>query len=41
MAEVSTNPGVVDACTLERKEVLVGWSTTIKKCEKALNDYLE
>lgn len=41
MAEVSINPSVVEACTIERRDVLVGWSQAIKKCEKALNDYLE
>lgn len=41
MQEVSINPSVVEACTIERRDVLVGWSQAIKKCEKALNDYLE
>lgn len=35
------NPNVIEACTNERKEMLLGWSASIKKCEKALNDYLE
>lgn len=41
MAEVSQNPSVVEACTPERGNTLIGWSAAIKKCEKALNDYLE
>jgi len=41
MADASANPSVVEACTNERKDILIGWSQAIKKCEKALNDYLE
>ena len=41
MMEVVANPNVVEACTPERKETLKGWSDGIKKCEKALKDYLE
>ena len=41
MSDVSTNPAVVEACTNERKEILQSMSANIKKCEKALNDYLE
>lgn len=41
MAEASANPQIVEACTIERRDILVGWSAAIKKCEKALNDYLE
>jgi hypothetical protein len=41
MTEVSANPSVIEACTPERYEVLSGWVQSIKKCEKALNDYLE
>jgi dynein heavy chain len=26
MAEVSLNPGIVESCTNERKDVLLGWS---------------
>jgi hypothetical protein len=32
---------VIEACTNERKERLEAMSASIKKCEKALNDYLE
>lgn len=41
MNEVQLNPLVVEACTNERKERLLTMSALIKKCEKALNDYLE
>jgi dynein heavy chain len=41
MAEVSLNPGVVEACINERKDQLVEMNNKIKRCEKALNDYLE
>ena len=41
MADVSTNPAVVEACTNERRDILQTMSANIKKCEKALNDYLE
>ena len=41
MADASANPQIVEACTNERRDILVGWSQAIKKCEKALNDYLE
>lgn len=41
MVEASTNPVVVEACIQERKEQLVTMSNSIKRCEKALNDYLE
>ena len=41
MVDVSLNPAVVEACINERKEQLVVMSNNIKRCEKALNDYLE
>lgn len=41
MIDVSTNPLVIEACINERKEQLVTMSASIKRCEKALNDYLE
>lgn len=41
MNDVQANPNVIEACTNERKEILMGWSANIKKCEKSLNDYLE
>jgi len=41
MTEAAANPNVVEACTAERGEILIGWSAAIKKCEKALKDYLE
>jgi len=41
MIEVIPNPSVVEACTIERYTTLKGWSDSIKKCERALNDYLE
>jgi len=41
MIDCSQNPGVVDSCTPERKEVLDGMLTTLEQCEKALNEYLE
>lgn len=41
MTDVSANPLVIEACINERKEQLVLMSANIKKCEKALNDYLE
>lgn len=41
MADVFLNPLVIDACINERKEQLVAMSASIKRCEKALNDYLE
>jgi len=41
MADVSVNPAVVEACIPSRKEELLVMSNSIKRCEKALNDYLE
>ena len=41
MTEVAANPLVIEACINERKDQLVAMSVNIKKCEKALNDYLE
>jgi dynein heavy chain len=41
MIEVCVNPAVVEACIPERKDQLVVMSNSIKRCEKALNDYLE
>jgi len=41
MIEASTNPLVLEACTVERKEALHQMNINIKKCEKSLNDYLE
>lgn len=41
MTDLAVNPLVVEACTVDREEVLFSWSAAIKKCEKALNDYLE
>lgn len=41
MVDVSINPAVVEACIPERKEQLLTMSNSIKRCEKALNDYLE
>ena len=41
MNEVVINPLVIEACTDERKDKLTTMSENIKKCEKALNDYLE
>lgn len=41
MTEVSFNSNVIEACTLERWDVLKEMSMKIAKCEKALKDYLE
>jgi len=41
MNEVSANPNIVETCTTEKYEILKTWNNSIKKCEKALNDYLE
>lgn len=42
MAEASLNPGVVEICAgPDKKGQLVDMNNKIKKCEKALNDYLE
>lgn len=41
MIDVSANPSVIDACTAERLTTLETMSANIKRCEKALNDYLE
>jgi len=41
MVEASANPQVIEACTAERRETLKTWSDGIRKCEKALKDYLE
>lgn len=35
------NPLIIDNCTEGRKNSLIEMSAKIKKCEKALNDYLE
>jgi len=41
MNDVAANPLIIDACTLERLDVLKNMSLDIKRCEKSLNDYLE
>jgi dynein heavy chain len=40
MIAAHENPLVIDNCTDARKQSLVEMSQKIKKCEKALNDYL-
>lgn len=41
MNEVANSNLVVEACTVERKDLLDQWAQKIKQCEKSLNDYLE
>lgn len=41
MADVNTNPSIIEACTADRLATLQQMSANIKQCEKALNDYLE
>lgn len=41
MIAAHENPLVIDNCTEARKQSLIEMSQKIKKCEKALNDYLE
>lgn len=41
MIAAHDSPLIIDACTEGRKTALIEMSQKIKKCEKALNDYLE
>jgi len=41
MIEAALSPLVVEACSDERKEVLISWNAIVAKCEKGLTDYLE
>lgn len=41
MMAVHESPLIIDACTEGRKQSLMDMSAKIKKCQKALNDYLE
>lgn len=41
MIAAHENPLIIEACTEGRKTALIEMSQKIKKCEKALNDYLE
>lgn len=41
MAAAHENPLIIETCTEGRKTALIEMSQKIKKCEKALNDYLE
>jgi hypothetical protein len=40
MIAAHENPLIIEACTEGRKTALIEMSQKIKKCEKALNDYL-
>jgi hypothetical protein len=40
MIAAHENPLIIDNCTEGRKTALLEMSQKIKKCEKALNDYL-
>lgn len=41
MIAAHESPLIIEACTENRKSSLIDMSAKIKKCEKALNDYLE
>ena len=41
MIAAHENPLIIDNCTEGRKNTLIEMSQKIKRCEKALNDYLE
>ena len=41
MIAAHENPLIIEACTESRKNSLMEMSAKIKRCEKALNDYLE
>jgi len=41
MAEVVAHPNIVDTCKPDTYEMLKTWYANIKKCEKALNEYLD
>lgn len=41
MVAAHESPLIIEACTEGRKTALIEMSAKIKRCEKALNDYLE
>ena len=41
MNDVALNPKIVESCNVDRFDVLQTMSSSIKRCEKSLFDYLE